>query len=148
MKILVINGPNINFLGIREKNVYGNMNYKDVCEYIKKESEKLSLEVDIVQNNIEGEIINYIQAAYGKYDGIVINPGAYTHYSIAIFDAIKSVSIPTIEVHISNIHAREEFRHKSVTAPACVGQICGLGIYGYVLALQALNYEKSKNSHK
>lgn len=148
MKILVINGPNINFLGIREKNVYGNMNYKDVCEYINKESEKLSLEVEIVQSNIEGEIINFIQDAYGKYDGMVINPGAYTHYSYAIFDAIKSVSLPTIEVHISNIHTREEFRHKSVTAPACIGQICGLGIYGYILALQALKLRNEENPNK
>ena len=138
MKILVINGPNINFLGIREKNIYGTKNYEDLCNYIKKEAKELGAEVEVLQNNIEGEIINYIQAAYGKYDGIVINPGAYTHYSIAIYDALKAVSIKTVEVHISNIHSREEFRRKSVTAPACVGQICGFGFYGYIMAIMAL----------
>jgi 3-dehydroquinate dehydratase-2 len=138
MKILVINGPNINFLGIREKNVYGTKDYNSLCSYIKEEGKKLNVEVDTFQSNIEGEIIDRLQEAYEKYDGIVINPGAYTHYSYAIFDAIKSVNIPTVEVHISNIHTREEFRHKSVTAPACIGQICGLGFYGYVLGIMAL----------
>ena len=105
---------------------------------MKENAANLDIEVDIVQNNIEGEIINYFQAAYDKYDAIVINPGAYTHYSIAIHDAIKSLPIPTIEVHLSNIHAREEFRKKSVTAPACIGQISGFGIVGYKLALTYL----------
>lgn len=139
MKVLVLNGPNINFLGIREKNIYGTVNYESLCSYIKENAERLNLDVDIMQSNIEGELINIIQAAYGKYDYIVMNPGAYTHYSIALLDAIKSVSIPTIEVHISNIHAREEFRRKSVTAPACMGQLCGFGIYGYIMALEAIN---------
>lgn len=138
MKLLVINGPNINFLGIREKNIYGTKNYEDLCNYIKKEAKELGVEVEVLQSNIEGEIIGYIQAAYGKYDGIVINPGAYTHYSIAIYDALKAVSIKTVEVHISNIHSREEFRRKSVTAPACIGQICGFGFYGYIMAIMAL----------
>lgn len=138
MKILVINGPNINFLGIREKNIYGTKNYEDLCNYIKEEAKILGAEVEVLQSNIEGEIINFIQAAYEKYDGIVINPGAYTHYSIAIYDALKAVSIKTVEVHISNIHSREEFRKKSVTAPACVGQICGFGFYGYIMAMMAL----------
>ncbi|AJA49863.1 3-dehydroquinate dehydratase [Clostridium pasteurianum DSM 525 = ATCC 6013] len=138
MKVLVINGPNINFLGIREKSVYGTKNYQDLCDYIKLQSKKLGVQVEILQSNIEGEIIGYIQAAYKKYDGIIINPGAYTHYSIAIYDAIKSVSIKTVEVHISNIHSREEFRRKSVTAPACIGQICGFGFYGYIMAIMAL----------
>jgi 3-dehydroquinate dehydratase-2 len=138
MKILVINGPNINFLGIREKTIYGSKDYTALCEYIKEEAKKLRVEVAIVQSNIEGEIINFIQDAYEKYDGIVINPGAYTHYSYAIFDALQSVSINTVEVHISNVHKREEFRHKSVTAPACVGQICGFGFYGYIMAMMAL----------
>lgn len=137
MKLLIINGPNINFLGIREKNIYGDKTYKEMSEYLKEEAQKLSLDIDIVQSNIEGEIINYIQEAYEKYDGIIINPGAYTHYSIAIYDALKAVAIDTIEVHISNIHAREEYRKKSVTAPACIGQICGFGIYGYVMAMMA-----------
>ena len=135
MKILVINGPNINMLGIREKNIYGNLSYPKLVEMIEKKSEKLRIQVECFQNNIEGEIINKIQSAYGVYDGIIINPAAYTHYSVAILDAIKSVSIPTIEVHLSNIHSREEFRHRSVTASACVGQISGFGPHGYLMAL-------------
>jgi 3-dehydroquinate dehydratase-2 len=135
MKLLVINGPNLNFLGIRERKIYGNKTYKEICEYLYEEAEKLNLDIDIVESNVEGEIVNFIQEAYGKYDGIIINPAAYTHYSIAIYDALKAVSIPTVEVHISNIHSREEYRKKSVTAPACLGQMCGFGIYGYVLAM-------------
>lgn len=138
MKLLVINGPNINFLGIREKGIYGCRSYRDLCDYLYENANKLSIELNIVQNNIEGEIINFIQDAYEKYDGLIINPGAYTHYSIAIYDAIKAVALPTVEVHLSNIHAREEFRRKSVTAPACIGQICGFGFYGYVMAMMAL----------
>ena len=138
MEVLIINGPNLNFLGIREKGVYGNITYEEVCSYLYKEAKKLEVDLDIVQSNIEGEIIGLIQGAYNKYDGIIINPGAYTNYSIAIFDALKSVSINTIEVHLSNIHAREEFRHKSVTSPACIGQICGFSKYGYGMALNAL----------
>ena len=138
MKVLVINGPNINFLGIREPEVYGSTNYEQLCTFIKEEAKGLDIEVEIYQNNIEGEIINTIQKAYGVFDGIVINPGAYTHYSYAIHDALKSVSIPTVEVHLSNIHKREEFRRHSVTAAACIGQICGLGIQGYALGLRAL----------
>ena len=111
---MVINGPNINFLGIREKNIYGVQTYEEMCAYIKENLAK-DIDVTIYQSNIEGEIINFIQRAYlEKYDGIVINPGAYTHTSIALYDAIKSVDIPTIEVHLSNIHKREEFRHKSL----------------------------------
>lgn len=139
MKILIINGPNINFLGIREKDIYGTGNYAQLCSGLYKAAEELSIELNIVQSNIEGEIINFIQDSYTKYDGIIINPGAYTHYSIAIYDAIKAVAIPTVEVHISNIHAREEFRRISVTAPACIGQLCGFGVYGYTMALNALN---------
>jgi len=138
MKILVINGPNLNFLGIREKNIYGSGDYEGLCKFIDKEAAALGVEVELFQSNIEGEIINKIQAAYGNTDGIVINPGAYTHYSIAIFDAIKSVDIRTVEVHISNVYAREEFRHKSVIAPACMGQISGFGFLGYKFALEAL----------
>ncbi len=129
MKILVINGPNINMLGIREKNIYGDLSYLKLIDMIEKKSTELQIEIECFQNNIEGEIINKIQSAYAKYDGIIINPAAYTHYSIAILDAIKSVSIPTIEVHLSNIHSREEFRHRSVTASACIGQISGFGSY-------------------
>ncbi|MBA1335257.1 MAG: 3-dehydroquinate dehydratase II [Firmicutes bacterium] len=138
MRILIINGPNINLLGMREKHIYGETTYEEMCKYLEEEAKKLELDVDIVQSNIEGELVNYIQGACGKYDGIIINPAAYTHYSIAIFDALKAVGIPTVEVHISNIHSREEFRRISVTAPACIGQICGFGIYGYVMAMIGL----------
>lgn len=137
-KILVINGPNINMLGIREKNIYGRQDYKSLCEYLCAVAFQLGIEIELYQSNYEGDIVTVIQQAYGKFDGIVINPAAFTHYSIAILDALKAVNIPTIEVHISNIHQREEFRHKSVTAPACVGQICGLGFKGYALALEYL----------
>lgn len=135
MKILVINGPNINMLGIREKKIYGSLSYPKLIELIEEKSRELNIQVECFQNNIEGEIINKIQSTYGEYDGIIINPAAYTHYSIAILDAIKSVSIPTIEVHLSNIHAREDFRHRSVTASACIGQISGFGSFGYLMAL-------------
>lgn len=138
MKILVINGPNLNMLGIREKNIYGKESYESICDNLKEVSKSLEIEIEIKQSNIEGEIINYIQAALGEFDGIVINPGAYTHYSIAIYDALKAVNLPTVEVHLSNIHSREEFRRVSVTAPACIGQICGFGAYGYTMALMAL----------
>ncbi len=137
-KILVINGPNINMLGIREKNIYGRQDYKSLCDYLRAVAFQLGIEIELYQSNYEGDIVTVIQQAYGKFDGIVINPAAFTHYSIAILDALKAVNIPTIEVHISNIHQREEFRHKSVTAPACVGQICGLGFKGYALALEYL----------
>ncbi len=138
MKIYVINGPNLNFLGIREQEVYGSNSYEELCRYINNEAKSLNAEIEIFQSNIEGEIIDFIQKAYKDADGIIINPGAYTHYSIAIFDAVKSVNIPTIEVHLSNIYKREEFRHKSVIAPACTGQISGLGFLGYKLAIEAL----------
>lgn len=138
MKILVINGPNINMLGIREKNIYGNNDYNSLVEKIKKEASELNCQVDFFQSNIEGEIITSIQKAFGVYDGIIINPAAYTHYSIGILDALKSVNIPAVEVHISNIHQREDFRKKSVTAEGCVGQISGLGFEGYTLALRGL----------
>lgn len=140
MKVLVINGPNLNMLGIREKGIYGTRNFDDVCKYIKEEGQKRNLEIKLFQSNIEGEIINEIHKAYYEnYQGIIINPGAYTHYSYAIFDAIKAVNIKTIEVHLSNIHAREEFRHRSVIAPACIGQICGFGEFGYIMAMEAIN---------
>ena len=136
MKIMVINGPNLNMLGVREKNIYGTKDFTDVCKYIQNEGEKRGHEMTLLQSNLEGEIINFIQKAYyEKYDGIVINPGAYTHYSYAIHDAIKGVSIPTVEVHISNVHTREEFRHKSVIAPVVMGQILGFGVDSYYGAM-------------
>lgn len=137
LKILILNGPNINLLGIREKNIYGKTTYEEMCEYLREEAEKLKLDINILQSNVEGELVGFIQDAYGKYDGIIINPAAYTHHSIAILDAIKAVGMPTIEVHISNVHSREEFRRKSVTAPACIGQISGFGTYGYIMAMMA-----------
>jgi len=136
MKLLLLQGPNLNFLGIREKGIYGSSGYDDVCREVKEYAFLNGIELECYQSNIEGEIINKIQQAYfEKYDGVIINPGAFTHYSYAIFDAIKSVDIPFVEVHLSNIHTREEFRHKSVTAPACKGQICGFGTLGYKMAL-------------
>lgn len=139
MKILVINGPNLNMVGIREKGIYGTRDFEDICNYIKEEGQKRNIDIKLFQSNIEGEIINEIHNAYyEKYDGIIINPGAFTHYSYAILDAIKAVNINTVEVHLSNIHGREEFRHKSVIAPACIGQICGFKEFGYVMAMEAL----------
>ncbi|NLP28120.1 MAG: type II 3-dehydroquinate dehydratase [Clostridia bacterium] len=147
MKFLIINGPNINFIGIREKHIYGDKDYEYLCNLIKEEAEKRNLLVDIVQSNSEGQIIDYIHDAYNKYQGIIINPGAYTHYSYAIYDALKSVMIPSVEVHISNIHARDEFRSKSVTAAASVGLISGFGLNGYVLALDAMmNLKNNRES--
>jgi 3-dehydroquinate dehydratase-2 len=137
-KFLVLNGPNINMLGIREPGVYGTGSYKDLEALVQKTAQELKIKVTMKQSNSEGELVTWIQQAYGKYDGIVINPAAYTHYSIALLDALKAVQLPAIEVHISNVHQREEFRQHSVTAPACVGQIVGLGLTGYALALRYL----------
>lgn len=139
MKVLVMNGPNINFLGIREPEVYGNENYENLCERIRTKAKALGMTVEIFQSNSEGGLIDRIQAAYADgTEGIIINPGAYTHYSYALRDALASVPMPKIEVHISNIHQREAFRHTSVTAPVCSGQIIGMGPFGYELALEAI----------
>ena len=138
-KIFIINGPNLNFLGIRETGIYGNDNYENLCKYIVEYCEKKNIEIKIFQSNSEGKIIDFLQDAYyEKTDDIVINPGAYTHYSYAIFDALKSVSIPAVEVHLSNIHEREDFRKVSVTAPACLKQIYGKGKDGYIEAINFL----------
>jgi len=143
MKLMVINGPNLNFLGIREKSIYGSRSFKDIENYIRESAISLGHDIEMCQSNIEGEIIDFIQRAYyEKCDGIIINPGAFTHYSYAIYDAIKSVNIDTVEVHLSQIYSREEFRQKSVTASACIGQICGFGEYGYVMAMNALENRK------
>lgn len=139
MKIFVINGPNLNFLGIREPEIYGSETLQSIEERIQKEAHKKGHEVTFFQSNHEGTLVDTIQEAYHQQvDGIIINPAAHTHYSYAIHDAIKAVSIPTVEVHLSAIHSREPFRQTSVVAPACIGQISGFGSTGYLLALQAL----------
>ena len=138
MKILVINGPNINMLGIREPDIYGAQSYCALCELIERTCRELGVEVELFQSNHEGAIVDRIQQAYGKMDGIVINPGAYTHYSYAIYDALLAVSVPAIEVHLSNINRRESFRRISVTAPACRAQIVGHGFLGYMEAMDLL----------
>ncbi|MGN0432438.1 MAG: type II 3-dehydroquinate dehydratase [Lachnospiraceae bacterium] len=136
MKILVINGPNLNFLGIREKNIYGNQDYDYLLNLIAGKGAETGSTIEVFQSNHEGAIIDRIQDAYfDGTEGIVINPGAYTHYSYAIHDALASVHMPKIEVHISDITAREEFRKVSVTRPACDGQIYGKGLDGYLLAI-------------
>ena len=137
-KIQIINGPNLNLLGKREPSVYGNSSFEEYLDTLRKNFP--TFEITFFQSNIEGELINAIHKAYfDKLDGIIINPGAYTHYSIAIMDALKSITVPTVEVHISNIHQREEFRHISYPAKACVGQICGLGTDGYKMAIRFLS---------
>ena len=149
MKITVINGPNLNMLGIREQNIYGTFTYEELCKYIENypEFDAKDIEFEFLQSNVEGEIVNFIQGAYSKKsEGIILNAGAYTHTSVAIHDAIKAVSIPTVEVHISNIHSREDFRKVCITTPSCIGQITGLGKFGYILAIVYLiEYYKERN---
>ena len=135
MKFLVINGPNLNLLGIREPEIYGTSGYEALVRRIRTSAASMNVEVEIFQSNHEGAIIDKLHAARGSFDGIIINPGAYTHYSYAILDALKAVNLPAVEVHLSNIHQREEFRHTSVTAAGCDGQVCGLGQFGYVAAM-------------
>ena len=138
MKILVINGPNINMLGIREPEIYGSKTYADLVELIKKEAESLGVEVKFFQSNHEGAIVDEIQQAYGKFDGIVINPAAYTHTSVALLDAVKAVGIPTVEVHISDPDTRDEFRKISYIRQACVATVKGKGFDGYLEAMKLL----------
>ena len=137
MNILVINGPNLNMLGIREPEIYGKATYADLCSLIEAHAEKLGVSVTLYQSNHEGDLVDAIQQAYGKQDGIVINPGAYTHTSVALLDALKAVGIPAVEVHISDPDAREEFRHISYIRSACVKTVCGHGLNGY---LEAIDY--------
>ncbi len=136
MKLLVLNGPNLNFIGIREPEIYGKETYNDLCEFIKDYANKNNIEIEIKQSNHEGFLVDYIHQAYfDKVDGIIINPGAYTHTSIALLDAIKSVSIKTIEVHLSDVTKREDFRQVSYLRSACVKSIMGKGFNGYIEAI-------------
>ncbi|MEY8368586.1 type II 3-dehydroquinate dehydratase [Anaerovoracaceae bacterium 42-11] len=143
MKILVINGPNINMLGIREPEIYGKATYSDLMEYVEKAASRLGVEVAFFQSNHEGAMVDAIQEAYGKFDGIVMNPAAYTHTSVALLDALKSVGIPAVEVHISDVRQREDFRQVSYVRKACVATVMGKGFDGYVEAMEVL-CEKAK----
>ncbi len=135
MKILFLNGPNLNLLGQREPEKYGRTTLGEIEVLVRQEAKARSVEVDFKQSNVEGELVTWIQQAKGVFDAIVINAAAYTHTSIALRDAIAAVAIPTVEIHLSNIHAREEFRHRSLIAPVCRGQISGFGAFSYVLGL-------------
>ena len=144
MKILVINGPNLNMLGIREPDIYGADTYNDLCELIKKHAESVGVEVEIYQSNHEGCLVDKIQEAYGNFNGIVINPAAYTHTSVALLDALKSVNIPTVEVHISDVSTREDFRQISYVRSYCVKTITGHGFGGYTEAMDYLIRESGE----
>lgn len=142
-KYIVIHGPNLNLLGTREPEIYGNISLEQINNMLYQEAKKYDINLEIFQSNSEGEIIDLIHKNKDS-SGIILNPAAYTHYSIAILDAIKGVTVPVVEVHLSNTHQREEFRHKSVTAPGCIGQIVGFGAVSYILGLKAImNYTKN-----
>jgi 3-dehydroquinate dehydratase II len=138
MKILFLNGPNLNLLGQRQPEVYGRVTLAEIEARVRQRAGQLGAEIDFRQSNLEGELVGWIQEAKSKFDGIVLNAAAYTHTSVALRDAIAAIGVPTIEIHLSNIHAREEFRHKSLIAPVCRGQISGFGWFSYILALEAL----------
>ncbi|NPA61557.1 MAG: type II 3-dehydroquinate dehydratase [Epsilonproteobacteria bacterium] len=138
MKVVVIQGPNLNMLGHREQNIYGPMKLDDIHSQMESFAKQSGVEIEFFQSNLEGEIVDRIQECLGDADGIIINPAGYTHTSIAIRDAISAVQIPTVEVHISNIYSREEFRKKSLIAPVCAGQIAGFGPFSYHLAMIAI----------
>ncbi len=139
MKVIIINGPNLNLLGTREKDIYGNQSFED---YFEKLKDKFDLELEYYQSNVEGELINKLHEVGFSYDGVVLNAGGYTHTSVAISDAIAAINTPVVEVHISNIHAREEFRHLSLITKECVGLITGFGLTGYDMALNFLMEKK------
>ena len=138
-KILLIHGPNLNMLGVREPGIYGQLTLEEINSRLEDHASVQDIELHITQSNHEGTIIDAIQDAAGWADGILINPGAYTHYSYAIRDALATIKLPAVEVHLSNIHARETFRHTSVIAPTCLGQIAGFGWHSYLLGLQAIS---------
>lgn len=144
MKILYLNGPNLNLLGQREPQVYGRATLAEIEARVRAQAKKRKVVVDFRQSNLEGQLVSWIQEARGKWDVIVLNAAAYTHTSIALRDAIAAAGVPTIEIHLSNVHAREDFRHKSLIAPVCLGQILGFGADSYLLALEAaVNVNKS-----
>ena len=145
MKILVISGPNLNLLGLREPEIYGKQDYAALVQYVKSACEDAGISASFYQSNHEGALVDCIQDAYGNYDGIIINPAAYTHTSVAIPDALKAVGIPAVEVHLSDIHAREAFRSHSYTTPACIATIVGKGFEGYREAVSCLLSHWSSN---
>lgn len=136
--VLILNGPNLNLLGTRQPDVYGHTTLADIEKMCRNHGQRIDIEVSFDQSNHEGALVDAIHAARGKHDGIILNAGAYTHTSIALMDAIASVELPTIELHLSNVHAREDFRHRSFIAKVCIGIICGFGAHGYILAMDAL----------
>jgi 3-dehydroquinate dehydratase-2 len=148
MKILFLNGPNLNLLGQREPEVYGRETLADIEAAVRKRAGQLKVKIDFRQTNVEGELVNWIQEAKGKFDVIVLNAAAYTHTSIALRDAIAGVGVPTIEIHLSNVHAREKFRQKSLIAPVCRGQIIGFGSKSYILAVEASVHVNEVNKSK
>lgn len=145
MKILFLNGPNLNLLGTREPEIYGCLTLVDIEAAVRERADELKVEVEFRQSNLEGDLVTWIQNSKGRFAAIVLNAAAYTHTSVALRDAISAVGVPTIEIHLSNIHSREEFRHKSLIAAVCRGQICGFGQKSYVLGLEAAVYVNLDN---
>ena len=138
-KIIIINGPNLNLLGSREKNIYGDISLQDIEKKTKEKCKEMNMDLFFCQSNNEGELINFIQSAEEKYDGLIINPAAFTHTSVALLDALRAISKPKIEIHLSNIYNREDFRKKSITSEGVNGLICGFGSLSYILAIEAMN---------
>ena len=138
MKLLIVNGPNLNMLGIRERNLYGAQDYDALCDFLRAQAQRLNVEIELFQSNHEGAIVDAIQSAYGHMDGIVINPAAYTHTSVAILDALKAVSLPAVEVHLTDVNAREDFRRISYARLACETTFAGYGFDGYRMAMEYL----------